>query len=298
MKVIKPYFMPLALLLCNTSALISQGQITRIPLDKIEALSELPDELTENSGILMWGDGSLIGHNDSGARPELYQFTLDGTLFRTIRVAGAKHRDWEDITADDNYLYIGDFGNNYGNRKNLRIYRIPHPNGGANSIELEAESTSFRYADQTKFNISSKHNFDCEAMINIDEYLYLFTKNRGDQQTNCYAIPKEPGDYTLERLGSFDAGGLITGADYRNGMLVLVGYNHIDGMFRPFIWLFWEFDDDAFFSGRSARTDLPLIVQAEAIMFDSDDSVIFTNEEEEGGIGTLYRIAIDDLRHE
>ena len=32
--------------------------------------------------------------------------------------------DWEDITQDETHIYIADFGNNNGNRTDLKIYKI------------------------------------------------------------------------------------------------------------------------------------------------------------------------------
>ena len=32
---------------------------------------------------------------------------------------------WEDITKDEDYLYVANMGNNLDNRKNLSIFKVP-----------------------------------------------------------------------------------------------------------------------------------------------------------------------------
>jgi putative lipase involved disintegration of autophagic bodies len=85
---------------------------------------ELPSEIKETSGLLLI-DGKIITHNDRGDAANLYEIdSLSGNLLRTIRITNATNEDWEDLAEDENHIYIGDFGNNDGNRTNLRIYKI------------------------------------------------------------------------------------------------------------------------------------------------------------------------------
>lgn len=50
---------------------------------------------------------------------------MDGNLVRTITIEGVENNDWEDIAKDKNgFTYIGDFGNNDNDRKNLAIYKV------------------------------------------------------------------------------------------------------------------------------------------------------------------------------
>ena len=143
--------------------------------------------------------------------------------------------------ADDEFVYIGDTGNNGGTRQNLMIYKV-RKDDVMNKAEVIPEIISFRYAGQTKFNDSNRHNFDCEAFISKGDSLYLFSKNRGDFRTDVYALSKVPGDYVITASESFDTDGLVTGADYRgqdeSGELVLVGYNIHGKAYYPFIYHF------------------------------------------------------------
>jgi len=200
-------------------------------------IKKLPGMMDEVSGIIMW-DGQFVGHNDSGGLPELYFIdTLTGKLRRTLRIQNAKNVDWEDIAQDNEYIYIGDFGNNVGNRKDLCIYRIRKdqipPDGGA---ALNSDIIRFNWEKQTSFEPARhQHNFDCEAMICYHDRLVLFTKNWGDHQTAIYSLPKKPGEYTAIHHLDFPVDGLVTGADYLPGedRLLLCGYKN----YIPVMWM-------------------------------------------------------------
>jgi len=121
---------------------------------------ELPNEVAETSGLLFL-NGKIITHNDSGDAPNLYELdSLTGNLLRTINISNATNLDWEDITEDETYIYIGDFGNNNGNRTDLKIVRITKADY-LNSNSVTADFITFSYEDQTDFSIrTNQHNFD------------------------------------------------------------------------------------------------------------------------------------------
>ena len=99
-----------------------EGYAGYTPLFAPEFKSFLPDEVHETSG-LFFHNGRLWTHNDSGGKPILYG--LDTTNFEVVQrltLVNAKNKDWEDVCTDGENVYVGDFGNNKGKRKNLRIY--------------------------------------------------------------------------------------------------------------------------------------------------------------------------------
>src|SRR5690606_37593404 len=115
-----------------------------------------------------------------------------------------KNIDWEELTKDsDNNLYIGDFGNNDNERKNLVIYKISVVNR-VQDKEVKAEKISFEYPEQKDFPPKKKHRyFDAEAFFYRDGYFYLFTKNRSkpfDGICFLYKIPAIPGHHKAERI--------------------------------------------------------------------------------------------------
>ena len=222
-----------------------EGHAGYTPLFAPEFKSLLPEEVRETSG-LFFHNGRLWTHNDSGGKAIL--FGLDTTTFEVVQritLTNAKNKDWEDVCTDGEKVYVGDFGNNKGKRKNLRIYSFPLsdiPEEGDTSIMVD--SIRFSFADQTSFeHKKQEHDYDCEAMFATDEYLYLFSKGWATGTTRLYRLSKAPGTQVAEVVNGFDSQGLITGADYdrESGVLVLVGY--VNKVWLPFLYLIYDFDD-------------------------------------------------------
>ena len=135
----------------------------------MKSLHSLPGLLKEISGFESSENESLLWCiNDSGNAPEIYGYNPStNKIERTIRVKNANNTDWEDIAIDSaGNIFVGDFGNNGNDRKNLAIYKLPAEarEGG----KKEAEKISFRYEDQKKFPPKrSKRNYDVEAIISF-----------------------------------------------------------------------------------------------------------------------------------
>lgn len=79
----------------------------------------LPSTVDETSGLIFWADG-IWTFNDSGGDPTLYKVdTLNGEIIQHATITNGINVDWEDIAQDDDHIYIGDFGNNGGDRQDL-----------------------------------------------------------------------------------------------------------------------------------------------------------------------------------
>ena len=206
--------------------------------------AELPKEVNETSG-LFFHNGRLWTHNDSGGKPILYALdTTNYKIVQRITLSHAKNKDWEDVCTDGEMVFVGDFGNNKGNRKNLRIYTFPLsaiPNEG--DATLAVDSINFVFGDQTDFTKRKVHDFDCEAFFASDDCLYLFSKGWETGTTRLYRLPKTPGKHVAEVVNGFDSQGLITGADYdrENRILVIVGY--VKSLWKPFMYIIFDFDE-------------------------------------------------------
>ncbi|HPC95507.1 MAG TPA: hypothetical protein PLU87_11225 [Sedimentisphaerales bacterium] len=76
-------------------------------------------------------------HNDSGDAPRVYAIDTHGNLLGICPIVGALARDWEDIAVgpgpdpNEQYLYIGDIGDNLAAYPSVRVYRVPEPDLGA-----------------------------------------------------------------------------------------------------------------------------------------------------------------------
>lgn len=224
----------------------AQGEGGCSPFFIPQLKSELPDEVKETSG-LFFHNGRLWTHNDSGGKPILY--AIDTTAFEIVQritLANAKNKDWEDVCTDGTTVFVGDFGNNKGTRKKLRIYTFPLsviPEEGDAAIQVD--TIVFRFGDQTNFEKRKKeHDFDCEAMFATDDYLYLFSKGWETGTTRMYRLPKTPGTFVAEVVNGFDSQGLVTGADYdrENRVLAIVGY--VKTVWKPFMYLIFDFEED------------------------------------------------------
>ena len=216
-----------------------------------KTLTELDNKLSEISGLVNV-NGTLWGHTDSGGKAKLYSIDVStGKILKTVSVSHATNIDWEDLTFDTTHLFIGDFGNNEGKRKDLKIYKISLDDLKTKT-KVNAEIIKFSYATQTKFQRNSKTNYDCEAFVAYENKLYLFSKNHENEQTDVYVLTKEKGTQVAEKINNYDVNALVTGAsmDTNNNILVLIGHS-IEG--TPKTWIFSEFTDVDFFKGKQQK---------------------------------------------
>ena len=197
----------LTLLIFNFS--FSQKIIMDISLSKL---------IDETSGLEII-DNQFITHNDSGGEPKLYYLNKKGKIISERKITGVKNNDWEDITQDDKFIYVADMGNNYDTRKNLCVIKIPKDK---NSV-INPEIIKFNYPEQNDFRYKKLSQFDAEALISINEFLIIFTKNRATKKTDIYSLPKNGGEYEAKKIGSLNTQSIITGGDYdqENELLIL-----------------------------------------------------------------------------
>ncbi|MBK9290176.1 MAG: hypothetical protein IPM52_00850 [Bacteroidetes bacterium] len=264
----------------------------------ISTLYDLPAEVRETSG-LAWHNGRLFTHNDSKHQPIVYALSPEnGQILQRIRVTNAVNVDWEELAADDTYLYIGDFGNNSGQRREFQIYRVAWNNiPESGDADVQADTIVFTYPNQPENLRYLAHNFDCEAMIATDEALYLFSKNWADGRTFLYSLPKQPGKWKAEFAGVFNSAGLITGADYQpeTGLLVLVGYTN--RTWKPFAWVLNDFAGNDFFSGNKLRINLKGLVanQIEGVVFQAPAKVRITSERSKASPARAFELDANNI---
>ncbi len=263
----------------------------------ISKLTNLNDDISETSGLVFF-DNRLITHNDSGGMNALYEINEDnGNISRTVTIQNATNVDWEDICADDDYIYIGDFGNNNGNRTNLKIYKVLKMDY-LSSEQVSAEIIEFSYADQNDFSSSPNNtNFDAEALISFGSDLYIFTKNWVDQRTNIYRIPKTSGSYVAEKIDDFDSEGLVTGGTFNPlaNKVVLSGYSGI----RAFAIELRGFSNGKFSNGVIDKYNLniPLTAsfQTEGVTYSDVSSFYISAEKNALGSAALYSLVSNTL---
>lgn len=238
----------------------------------------LSSNVIETSGLIRW-NGNFWTMNDN-TDINLYALdTADGSMVTYEALSGTVNTDWEEISQDSNYIYIGDFGNNVnGNRTDLKILRIEK-----NSIQVHSpviDTISFSYSDQTNFSPTGNNNtdFDCEAMVVTTDSVYLFTKQWVSQKTSLYVLPKLPGNYIAELKTTFDVQGLITGAVLleNKNLIGLCGYTTL---LQPFMYALYDYSGTDFFNGNKRRISLSLpFYQIEGITTSDGLTWHMTNE--------------------
>ncbi len=266
-------------------------------------LTALPESVRETSGIIFHG-GLLWTHNDSGNQAVLYGLdTLTGQVVRTVVIDGPPPVDWEDIAIGDTHIYIGDIGNNAGNRTDLRILRIDLA-GWENKDTVVPEVIAFSYPDQTDFSPGSQQTeFDAEALVYHNDSLHIWTKNWQSQTSRYYTVPDLPGSHVAVLRDSFDTGGLITGAAVSPGgkEIVLTGYQSLGfGIWTCFAWLLWDFPVHQPFDGHKRRLEWGTALatgQLEAVWLKADQTGWITGEGLEAGpFQQPARLSAIDLR--
>ncbi len=254
----------------------------------------LNDSLKENSG-LSFRNGRLYVMNDGGNSSEIFEIDKSsGKILKTIKT-GLTNIDWEAIASDSLYFYTGDFGNNAGTRKDLKIYKIPYDNNSA------AQEIPFFYPEQQDFSRKVINNdFDAEAMIVLNGKIHVFTKEWVSKSTTHYVLNPELADnQAAEKTESFRTGFVVTDAAYFNGRLFLIGYTKNT---EVFLSVFNESEPGVFFSQQPIKYYLGSSLslgQIEGIEVD-ENGVYISGEEFRTPLGTakqaFYFIPADKIR--
>lgn len=255
----------------------------------VYVIGEVPEIANECSGIAKLPSGNYAMVNDSGNEPEVFITDSTGTLITSIFLDNVCNIDWEEVEYSDGHLYIGDFGNNRNNRTDLTILKYAISNNDKLSNQ---ELIKFRYAEQREFPESKRYrNYDTEAMVQLRDSIYVFTKNRTKPFTGytyLYGMPAKVGNYTVSRLDSFKTGHgdkslfWVAGAALSpdKSKLVLLGYDKM--------WVFTDFEGADFFGGNSKTYAFEELTQKESITFINNKTVLITDELNEFGGGEMY----------
>jgi hypothetical protein len=263
-------------------------------IDSVEIISKivLPKIINETSGLEFYNN-NFITHNDSGGEPSLYVFNEMGEVIETIGLNKnpdfeIENNDWEDITNDNEYLFVADTGNNFGNRDNLNIIRV------SKGTDFMVDGIiEISYSDQESFFPRPKHKYDAEAIIVIEDKIALFSKDRGNLNTDLYLVDKnQNGSQILTSEVSYDVDTLITGGDFdedRN-LLALVSYNS-NG--NQYLLLFENFELNNLENNTYKKFKIPLEqAQIEAVKIIDEKTFWVTSEDEGIGNPFMYKIEV------
>jgi len=242
---------------------------------KTETSLKLSDTLIETSGLIIFNN--LIWTHNDDHDSTIYGLDTNGKIQNKIKLEKVKNTDWEEISQDSAYLYVGDFGNNYqGNRTDLHILRIEKKSFVSNKPIID--TIAFSYSNQTDFNTQKQNttNFDCEAFIVSQDSIYLFTKQWSQKKTSVYVLPKTPGNHIAQLKETLPVNGLITGVTFIQNKIVLCGYSK---KLKPFVYLLYDFKNFNFNVGNKRKIKLELPYhQIESIATNDGKLFYLTNE--------------------
>ncbi len=245
--------------------------------------TNLGPKLEEVSAFMTY-NGRYFGLGDSGNPHSLYEFNPTTGTTKTIKLQGTENIDWESMTSDDQYIYVGDTGNNKsGNREDLVIYKFPKSDldSGNDIPQNHIQRLYYHYEDQIDFSEKPQFGirYDCEAIVAMKDSIYLFSKDWNQYKTRCYAIPKKPsGNFSAKLKDSLNVLGLVTDAVAQGDSLIVLLGSSLTG--NHFLELLFDFPSHRPFSGNTRQIffNHEQIAQPEAILLREDLSGFIGSE--------------------
>lgn len=244
---------------------------------KPQAVTSLDDKVVETSGLIYF-ENYFWTINDSGNENVLYKLDpKNGSVLAEFKVINSENVDWEELTQDQEYIYIADIGDNALARAEKQIYRIKKSEllqrmAGGN---VNSEVIRFTYPEVDGKN----ERFDAEALVSLNGSLHLFTKDLFE--SNHFVISSTPGKTTARFVEKFKSNGQVTGAalDSVSNTLIMVGYL---GFGQRLFWEFKNITQSSFFANQPGVFSLGAVTetgQLEAVCFTAEKKVYLTNEQ-------------------
>ena len=221
-------------------------------------------------------------HNDSGDTPRVFAVNREGKIALTVNLQGASAFDWEDMSAQKDWIYAGDIGDNLRLRQNIQIYRFRSPQLKAGALQGELNLSSKQWQLTTLRFPDGAHN--CESLaVAPDGRILLVTKE--ENGVSGFFVWnrawKNGTSATLSHMGSYKFGGeaplskLTTGADFSPDGRRLVVTTYTDlyefRLAKPFNFGSLEF--------KPAVQELPAQKQCEAVCYSLDGKTIYSTSE-------------------
>lgn len=249
----------------------------------------LPDEIRESSALLCLDNGHFLTLNDSGNSSELFEIDQRGRILQRTSLA-VSNTDWEAITQNEHHIFIGDIGNNHGNREQTWLWQLDKP-WQRPQVPRQLLLPHPDYPSQPPQPY--QHDLDAEALAYANGYIWMFSKSWLSGHTQVY---QWSAGHSLRKAGTI-AGltGLVTDASFSevDQLFVLVGYadmrkNPLQFIFsnnyQPFLAL--------------VDTDFKLVKQislqsrgqVEAVCVDKQQQVWLTQEESNAQPAMLWRL--------
>ena len=164
--------------------------------------------ISEGSGLTASSryPGVIWTHNDGGYQ-FLFAVNRAGDYLGAFQVTGANLIDWEAVASDGNgNLYLADIGANGIERTHVAVHRLREPNPADRYGNAEVNKTWYlRFPGARE---------DCEAFFVLNDYGYLITKPRTNDQVTMFRYPLASGGRSvlLEEVTKISVTAAVTDA--------------------------------------------------------------------------------------
>lgn len=261
---------------------------------------ELPKKLKEVSGITFDTKAEMLwALADSGNPNKIYGLDKKGSIAKTCEITNATNTDWEDITQDkEGNIYIGDFGNNDNERKDLVIYKVDYSSLTDGEVNAAYE-IAFYYPEQKEFPPSKTELlYDVEGFFEHQGYFYLFTKNRSknfDGTALLYRVPNKAGTHAAVLLGSLKT------CDNYNHCAITSATISPDGtkvalLTHDKLILLEGYSNGNFLNGTQTTLALGHFSQKESAVFIDNETILIADEKAGSDGGKLYKTSLKLLK--
>jgi hypothetical protein len=295
------------MLLCTLPA-PAAGQ-TPLRAELLDTAVLAAGRLTESSGVASSSrvHGVLWTHNDSGDEPRLYATDSVGHDLGSVRIAGAKNVDWEDMAPGPcagtvaPCLFVADIGDNARRRRTVVIYELSEPvpplapSDTARQTQLRS-ATVLRYPDRPH---------DAEALVVEPSGTMMIITKELVGRAQVYRVPprgnaQRAGQVaTLQFVGQLELAPslprmrLVTGAAVSpdGGTLVVRTYSSLH---------FYRLHGDSLPTPLTPPEGLPIPVvepQGEGVAFAGPDRLVLTSERGRADHSLMSRLRILGLPH-
>jgi len=227
----------------------------------------------------------LWAHNDSGDSPRVFAFNTKGKHLGVYSIAGVSNRDWEDMAVGpgpidgEQYLYVGEIGDNNAQYDLKYIYRVPEPTvdpnqAPANTTINGVGKIAFRYPDGRR---------DAETLMvdPLTKDIYIVSKREANVKVYRAPYPQSIDEtVTLEHVAKLSLSQTVGGDISTSGLEILIKtYTNVYFWRRTPEQTLWSV-----FADNPSPLPYSLEPQGEAICWKADAVGYYTVSEELGGV--------------
>jgi len=262
--------------------------------DAVQSGSVQSSAVVEASGMVASrkNPGVLWLHNDSGDSARVFAVGLDWANLGTFNIVGITARDWEDIAlgpgpiAGEEYLYIGDIGDNNGVHSSIVVQRVLEPN-----VAPPAGTVDVYGVESIELVYPAAEKMDAETLLvdPVNGDLYIISKRETPSRIFRAAYPQSTTTTTtLEYLGQLampNGYGWAVGGDISLGgdRIIIRGGIRYGSIYFQYQAAFWARPEGAgvadVLTSTGCLVPLALEPQGEAICFNQYGCGYFTVSE-------------------